>query len=931
MSDQLRALEVATGKSQTDGATDFPNIPAVPNTESPGVANFLASVKQWLEKAAGSGLTGFASKKDLVNAGIGQVTPGGGFLPVVPDQTIPPVPTGLLASGAMTNIIVEWDDPNAKYGNHGYTEVWAAQADNFSTAVLVSTASGFMFAHAVGEGSTRYYWIRFVSTSGVKGPFNSVTGTLGQTSQSPAFFLGVLSGQLSTSQLNAALNSRIDLIDGPGSLAGSVNARLQTVQSQINDLLLIPEYLAGTTYNTGDQVTYSGKIYRAKSTTTGNLPTNTTYWELIGDYSTLGETVAAHTAQIGTLTTELDAEVTARETLAAGVATKGRVFRQSTAPTTGMSEGDIWIDTSSSYSSTQDYFFSDYTTPKHKMYQYSGGGWVDSTDDLVYENVAAIQNESSVRASADDALSVSLTALTARVGTAEAAIVTEQSTRASADSALSSRATALEATVNSGTDGNVALKARIATEETARASGDSANASSISAISARLNSGGDVSNAIVLSQTTANTAVTSANTAQTTANSKIKTFFQASQPTASTTGDLWVDTDDNNRIYRWNGSAWQDAHDARISATASSITTLQTTVGGHTTSIQTQQTSINGLVGQYTVKIDNNGYVSGFGLASTANNATPFSEFQIVADKFSIAPVATSHSATDGSPFFYLTAPTTINGVSVPAGAYMKSAYIHDASITNAKIQNAAIDSAKIADASIVTAKIQDAAISTAKIQDAAITTAKIGNAAITNALIADAQITSAKIADAQITSAKIGYAAIGAAHIQDISVDTIKIANYAITVSQSAAQNVNVWGSGESGWFGFPAIYTNPLYAQGGGSTTPQSVLVFAEVKIYDTDIYRILGGTTCGVYIQKNGSNVTDVQRVNFPNGDLIGPVKDGYGPKLNFFFIDTSVSGNPSYRLYITPPNALPSSGPNPHYATVMTKMMCLSMLR
>jgi len=52
------------------------------------------------------------------------------------------------------------------------------------------------------------------------------------------------------------------------------------------------------------------------------------------------------------------------------------------------------------------------------------------------------------------------------------------------------------------------------------------------------------------------TAITNAATAQTTANTKIKFFAQTSAPTASETGDLWVDTDDNNHLYRWSGSAW---------------------------------------------------------------------------------------------------------------------------------------------------------------------------------------------------------------------------------------------------------------------------------------------------------------------------------------------------------------------------------------
>ncbi len=68
-----------------------------------------------------------------------------------------------------------------------------------------------------------------------------------------------------------------------------------------------------------------------------------------------------------------------------------------------------------------------------------------------------------------------------------ARIATEETTRANADSALATRATNLEATVNSGTDGNAALKARIATEETARANGDSAIATRTSTLETQYN------------------------------------------------------------------------------------------------------------------------------------------------------------------------------------------------------------------------------------------------------------------------------------------------------------------------------------------------------------------------------------------------------------------------------------------------------------
>ena len=188
---------------------------------------------------------------------------------------------------------------------------------------------------------------------------------------------------------------------------------------------------------------------------------------------------------------------------------------------------------------------------------------------------------------------------------------------------------------------------------------------------------------------------------------------------------------------------------------ASSISTLNSTVSGNSTSIQTLTSTTNGLSARYTVKVDTNGYVSGFGLASDANNATPTSTFSIRADSFYVASPS-GPGITPTMPFIVRTTATTINGVSVPAGVYMTDAFIQNGTITNAKIANAAIDSAKITDASITSAKIGDAAITAAKIQDAAITAAKIQDAAITSAKIADATITGAKIGDATIGFAKI-------------------------------------------------------------------------------------------------------------------------------------------------------------------------------
>lgn len=49
---------------------------------------------------------------------------------------------------------------------------------------------------------------------------------------------------------------------------------------------------------------------------------------------------------------------------------------------------------------------------------------------------------------------------------------------------------------------------------------------------------------------------TAADAAQATADSKIITFYQDAPPTAEAIGDFWIDTNDNNKPYRWSGAAW---------------------------------------------------------------------------------------------------------------------------------------------------------------------------------------------------------------------------------------------------------------------------------------------------------------------------------------------------------------------------------------
>ena len=441
---------------------------------------------------------------------------------------------------------------------------------------------------------------------------------------------------------------------------------------------------------------------------------------------------------------------------------------------------------------------------------------------------AAITSEATTRQTADQSLASQITTLTANLNTVDstltAAIQSEATAREAGDTAEATARNTLATQMRgnySGTDLAQLTSGLLYSERIARSTGDSALASDITALSSTVTNNYTTLNAAITTESTtranADTALSTQISTVSAQATKTRTYSQTTAPTTGMiTGDLWFDTDDSNKAYRYNGSAWVATDDTRIAANAaaistettarttadtalaSQITTLSSTVTTNNntltaalqTEASTRATADGELYAQYTVKVDVNGYVSGFGLASTTSGATPTSDFIIRADRFSVASPS-GPGITPIIPFVVNTTTQTINGVSVPPGVYMDAAFIKNGTITTAKIGTAAIDSAKIADAAIGTAKIADAAITTAKIGDAQITNAKIGAAAIGTAQIQNAAITTALIGDAQITNAKISD--LNASKINAGTIDAARIAASSITADKIDSRNLTI------------------------------------------------------------------------------------------------------------------------------------------
>ena len=543
------------------------------------------------------------------------------------------------------------------------------------------------------------------------------------------------------------------------------SGQITSLQTSIADITGVSAYVNGTSYATGDYVQYNNKLYEAKQATTGNLPTNTTYWLLLGNFTSITGLVSANTAAVSSLDTRVtsaEGSITSQAnsitSLTTTSASQGSALATNTSAISGLdtrvttAEGNITTHTS------------DITSLNTSVTNANAG---------IATNVSAISGldtrvtgvQSSITSQASDitALTLAMTAtetattanatavagLDTRVTSAEGSITsiasdvstletemaaTETATTANANAttALTTRVASAEASITSNASDITTLTSGLASSNT----NISSNTTAVTALATRVTSAegsitsiaSDVStlNAEMTATETATTANATAaaglNTRLTTAEGDITS--NANSITSLTSGLTTANTNiTSNASALTSLTTRVTSAEGSITSTASSLTQLTTTVGGHTTSIATNVSSINGIEGKFTVKIDTAGHVSGYGLISTANNGTPTSEFGVRADTFWVSPPSNSSASAPTSglykgyvwydsannvtkyytgsafsttpqtvPFVIKSTAGTVNGVTVPAGVYMDTAMIGDATISNAQIGSLTAD-----------------------------------------------------------------------------------------------------------------------------------------------------------------------------------------------------------------------------------------------
>lgn len=261
-------------------------------------------------------------------------------------------------------------------------------------------------------------------------------------------------------------------------------------------------------------------------------------------------------------------------------------------------------------------------------------------------------------------------------------------------------------------------------------------------------------------------------TAQATADSKIKTFYQTSAPTATGVGDIWFDSDDGFKQYFWNGTAWTSVQDTSIAAAQSAATAAsaaataaQTTADGKNKVFRQSTTPTASSIGDVWFNTGSDNAISRWDgsswvATSLGNNALA----NLSANKI-----------TSGSIDASVITVSNLNAGNISTGT-LSADRIAAASITGAKIAAATITASNIVTGTITASQIAASTITGSLIAAATITSSNIASNTITASNIASATITSTEIAAGTITASNIASGTITATQIAAGTITTDKL-----------------------------------------------------------------------------------------------------------------------------------------------------------
>lgn len=707
----------------------LPTMPAKVPVELRPLFAAMMEIMEVGEGVRGDKLDRKITMRDLLDGGLAslrvQGNPDAGLAaPSGPqNMAIPPRPIGFAADGSFFGMIhLSWEVPQEQYNNHSITNIYRSEEDNFATAEIVGREPGMFYSDRVRDDSLEsggsielkgyYYWITYTSDSNIEGPPNSPDGTFAKPLIDTEYLLGQLSGKLGESELSNSLKDRIDKIDGPKELDGSVAQKLSKeadarLQAIADERIARIAAIAGSL---GDAKSYAdAKVTQEQQARADGLEAIATQIEQLeaglGEDYTVGMIIErqaridgdkALASSIQSLTayaegtaadivSEQQARASADEALASDISAlyveSGELKAGITSESLARIAGDQALSSVQQVISAANSVASAAFKVSSQVFIDENSAMAARTEELraSFEDAnSLIRDDMLVLASADEAQAQ-------RISEVQAEVDENRSTVQSVSTALADAKQAIAediSTVQAGVDKSLAA---VQVEAMARSAADTALAEQISTVQAGVDvvigkSLADLEERLEIADTRNDnkppswywlshpkrivTEIKNPVAIGLDVAAETQVIIETMTPGADSAAGPIVQTaivgDGQKNAQRRNQGTdnwteWQ-FHSERLSASVQQLSQVVADIDGTVSA-------------QYTLKTDVNGYVAGFGSYNDGTTA----DFAVLADRFWIAQPGKRNSAT--KPFM------VVNGIT-----YMDTAIIRDGSIQEGKL-----------------------------------------------------------------------------------------------------------------------------------------------------------------------------------------------------------------------------------------------------
>lgn len=609
------------------------------------------------------------------------------------DTTPPPTPTLITVESHLSWFVIKYNNGTGMPGyteGHGHQETvlygkqyTGGAAPVFADAVELTSWRTNSGAYQVEPNTTWYLWVKWKSIDNVLSSQAATSPASITSAASVTQLLSALETELSESHLTTSLNNRINLIDAPTTGLVTKVSDLETTYGSTASAATSAANAASSAAAALISETNAGLSEDAAATSASQASTSATNASTsAGNASTSASNASTYAGQASTSASNAASSASSASTSASTATTaKNDAQTAATSAQTYAGQASTSATNAAGSASTATTQAGLATTAKNNAEtaatnaSISASNAATSASNANGSSVSAATSASNANTYANNALGYSSSAGTsannAAVSAGEAA-----SAASSAATSASTATTAKNDAQTAATDASTYAGQASTSASNAASSASSASTSAGTAATSANNAATSASNA----STYAGQASTSATNAAGSASSASTYATNASASASAASGSASAASTSAS-----NASASASAASGSAASAASSLSEVQAIAGNYNTTVNQAITAVadraGNLEGRYTVRVNANGYVAGFGLALYSNsqtvngvitpNGTYSSEFAISADTFWVG-----QPGTVSKPFIVRTSSTVVNGVTLPAGVYITDAYI---------------------------------------------------------------------------------------------------------------------------------------------------------------------------------------------------------------------------------------------------------------